>query len=130
KRRGAFRHPAQDRHPAGHLLDGREEEINLLRVLQRAVFAHRTEHDEPVDPRLDHPFDVAERGRNVQRLVRSELCGCRREHASPVDAHSSIASELPRGGTPLESGILTSRTMTTILISHAMSTCLNAISRL
>src|SRR5262249_37557751 len=51
-----------------------------------------------------------------------EFRGRRGEDASPVDAHTRTASPSSAGSRPRKSALLTSRTMTTILISHAMST--------
>ena len=92
-RRGALGDAGQHGDSPGHMVDRRPENLQLLRVFQRAVLADRSQHDQSVNPGVDHPIEVVQSRRDIQRLVGLKLGRGRREDPLPCDAHEDATLE-------------------------------------
>ena len=88
--RGAFGHTGEDRHAAGHVLDGGFQDFELLLIFQRAVLADGAEHDDAVDARLEHGFQVFASGRQIETQIGQEVGRRRGVHAVPINRHGKL----------------------------------------
>ena len=92
ERGGALGHAVSTGTRPADMLDRRLQDLELLAVLQRAVLADGAQHDQPVDPGLDHGVEVSQRRRQVERLVGMKLGRRRGEDTLPVDGHEFRSS--------------------------------------
>jgi hypothetical protein len=84
QRRRVLGDAGEDGHAALHRIDGELEDLALLVSLERAVLAHRAQHNEAVHAGAQEPLDMRRRGREIDGLVRLEVSGDRRVHTLPL----------------------------------------------